>query len=182
MIPFLESGKPRLREVKDLPRDNGSKEKTCIQDIMTPNSRLSTATLHVVSMAVTAPLVWNYYFTLRYFQSIFSLHMSLPTSHHRVFITTILMLLDSRPCVLHITNDRKSGFPQFSGASFLEEVLLKMQVVTKLVLLQVSCNYHHDHNHHHLLHLQPGGVTGLVFTNRIWMEGKWVYSRLRHHT
>lgn len=127
MIPFLESGKPRLREVKDLPRDNGSKEKTCIQDIMTPNSRLSTATLHVVSMAVTAPLVWNYYFTLRYFQSIFSLHMSLPTSHHRVFITTILMLLDSRPCVLHITNDRKSGFPQFSGASFLEEVLLKMQ-------------------------------------------------------
>lgn len=39
----------------------------------------------------------------------------------------ILMLLDSRPWVLHITNDRKLGFPQFSGVSFLEEVFLKMQ-------------------------------------------------------
>lgn len=126
-VTFLELGKLRLREVKDLSRNNGSKEKTWIQDIMTPNSRLSTATLHVVSMAVTAPLVWNYYFTLRYFQNIFSLHTSLPTSHYRVFIPMILMLLDSRPCVLHITNDRELGFPQFSGVSFLEEVLLKMQ-------------------------------------------------------
>ena len=119
--------KTKAQRGQRLSRDNGSKEKTWIQDIMTPNSRLWTATLHVVSMAVTAPLVWNDYLTLRYFQSTFSPHMSLPTSQYRVFIPMILMLLDSRPCVLHTTNDRKSGFPQFSGVSFLEEVLLNMQ-------------------------------------------------------
>lgn len=52
----------------------------------------------------------------------------------------------------------------------------KGKVLTKLVLLQVSCSYY---NHHHLSHLCPLTVTWLVLTNRIWVEGKWVYYRLR---
>ena len=48
IMPFLELGKPRLREVNDLSRVNGDKQEL---NSGHPNSRLSTATQHVVSKA-----------------------------------------------------------------------------------------------------------------------------------